>query len=292
MDLARLQHIVAVARTSSFSRAAEEVCLTQPALSRSIAAFEARHGIRLFERRRSGVVPTPAGRLVVERAQALLAAARELEAKLGSHASGDAGEVAIGAGQLVASVMLATLGERVLGRGTSLSLRTKIGRRQDLLTDLAEDRIDLLLANPGDPDIQIGFEVHAITHLPLAVLVRGDHPLTQRADVRTADLASWPVAAQISHWPGVDRRAGMMTCEDHFILRDLVLRSDCYTVAARAFVAQELADGRIAALDVADFPLREVEVAVMRRRERTLSPAALVVWQEAVNLLGDFAAIR
>lgn len=55
MEMTRLRHILAVARTRSFSRAAEEEGITQPALSRSIAAFEQRHGVTLFDRGRGGV---------------------------------------------------------------------------------------------------------------------------------------------------------------------------------------------------------------------------------------------
>ena len=46
MDLTRLRHILAVAEARSFSRAAEQCCITQPALSRSIAAFSADTGSR------------------------------------------------------------------------------------------------------------------------------------------------------------------------------------------------------------------------------------------------------
>lgn len=289
MELTRLQHIVAVARTASFSRAATEVCLTQPALSRSIAAFEARYGVQLFERRRTGITLTPAGRMVVEQAQAILSATRELQANLGAHAEGEAGEVRIGTGQLVASLLLTPLTERMLATRPGLSLRARIGRRQDLLTELAEDRLELLLANPGDPDILIDFSVQSVARFALSVLVRAEHPLAHKRGLKTSDLMQWPVAAQISQWPVVSRQAGVITCEDHFVLRDIALRTDCYTCTARAFVKQELSDGRLVALEIADFPLQELEVAIMRRRNRTPSPAAQVVEAEAARLLAEFS---
>src|SRR5689334_16184028 len=96
VDLTRLRHIVAIADTGSFSRAAEEVRITQPALSRSIATFEQRHGVRLFHRGRGGVSVTPAGALVIEQARTMLAAAGDLERSLRLFGKGEAGRVAFG----------------------------------------------------------------------------------------------------------------------------------------------------------------------------------------------------
>ncbi|OCC23601.1 hypothetical protein MB02_10535 [Croceicoccus estronivorus] len=287
MEFSRLHHIVAVARTGSFSRAAEEVFLTQPALSRSIAAFEARHGVRLFERRRRGVVPTPAGRMVVERAQAIIASTRELEESLVSHAVGDAGEVVIGVGPLLASLILPLLGQRMLATRPTLKLRTTIKTRSALLTDLAEDKLELLLANSGEPDILIDFDVRGIANLPMSVVVRGGHPLAGRDGLTIADLAPWPAAAQVIHLPGLGGDSGVFACENHHVLRDVVLSSDSYTCTSRAFVAQELREGRLAELAIADFPVRDIEVGIVRRRNRRPSPAALAVEEEAVRLLRE-----
>src|SRR5213593_1327258 len=100
MDLTRLRHIVAVADTGSFSRAAEDVRITQPALSRSIATFEQQYGVRLFDRGRGGVSSTPAGSLVIEQARSMLSAATDLERSMRLFGKGEAGRVAFGLGPL------------------------------------------------------------------------------------------------------------------------------------------------------------------------------------------------
>lgn len=287
-DLARLQHIVAVARTASFSRAAQDVRLTQPALSRSVAAFEARHGVRLFERRRGGVVVTPVGRMVVERAQAILSAARELDESLSAHAAGDRGEVSLGVGPLVASMFLPALGRRILATRPRLKLRTTIKARGALIADLGEDKLELVVASPGGPDILMDFDVRMIARLPLGVFARAQHPLAARRDLATVELLDWPAAAHLTDTPGIGGNAGVFACENHHVLKDIVLSSDCYCVTSRALVADELADGRLVALDVTDFPLRDVEVAILRRRNRALSPAALAVEADIAALLADF----
>lgn len=72
MDLRRLSHVVALADTLHFARAAEQVHLSQPAFSRSIQAVEDDLGIRLFDRETGDVRPTPAGAFVIKRARQLL----------------------------------------------------------------------------------------------------------------------------------------------------------------------------------------------------------------------------
>src|SRR6516162_8397322 len=111
MEYAKLRHIVAVARIGSFSRAAEEMHLTQPALSRSIAGFEAYHGVRLFDRVRSGVTLTASGKLVVEQARAILSATGDLERNLRHYSKGEAGRIEVGLGPLLASLLLPALSQ-------------------------------------------------------------------------------------------------------------------------------------------------------------------------------------
>lgn len=289
MDFTKLKHILAVATAGQFSRAAEEVCITQPALSRSIAAFEAEFGVRLFERGRSGAALTSSGRMVVERAREILAAVRDLETELGAHAIGEAGHVALGVGPFVASLILPPLGREILRTRPKLRLQTAIKARAALLEDLAENRLECVLAYPGQVDELLDFEARTVVSLPLAVVVRRDHPLTQRQNLVHADLAGWPAATQIRN-SSEARDSGGFYCENHYVLREIVLTSDCYWDASPAFIREELADGRLVALDIADLPLRNVDIAMIRQRNRTPSPAAQAVEEAACRILKELAS--
>lgn len=72
MELRQLRYFVAVARTLNFTKAAAEVHIAQPPLSRQIANLEAELGVRLFERSPRGLKLTTAGALLVERANEIL----------------------------------------------------------------------------------------------------------------------------------------------------------------------------------------------------------------------------
>jgi LysR family hydrogen peroxide-inducible transcriptional activator len=77
-SLRQLQYAVAVAETLSFRRAAELCHVSQPSLSAQLAELEAALGVRLFERDRRRVLPTPAGRELLGRARAVLLQADDL----------------------------------------------------------------------------------------------------------------------------------------------------------------------------------------------------------------------
>ena len=146
IDLTRLRHIAAIARTGSFSRAAEDLHITQPALSRSIASFEQRYSLRIFDRDRSGVVPTAMGQLVIEEAQRVLRAARDLDHNLRLYAKGEGGDLAFGAGPLLA-MLLPDLGRRLLAESPAIQLRASVRTPDYLVQELLDDRIELIFGN-------------------------------------------------------------------------------------------------------------------------------------------------
>ncbi len=78
LSLRQLQYVVAVSETKNFRRAAERCHVSQPSLSAQIADMEAALGIRLFERRRRGVLLTKAGEAVLKRAQVVLVQVQDL----------------------------------------------------------------------------------------------------------------------------------------------------------------------------------------------------------------------
>ena len=79
----RLQVFHAVARHLSFTRAAEALFMTQPAVTFQIKQLEEQFNTRLFERGHGGIALTPAGEMVLEYAERILALSAELETRIG-----------------------------------------------------------------------------------------------------------------------------------------------------------------------------------------------------------------
>ena len=97
MELRRLRYFVAVARHGTFTRAAEELWLTQSALSQQVRRLEAELGVTLLRRTPRGAELTPAGEALLPRAEAMLAEEARARAILERHAGATRGRVRVAA---------------------------------------------------------------------------------------------------------------------------------------------------------------------------------------------------
>ena len=288
-NLTRLRHIVGVARTASFSVAAEEEGITQPALSRSIQAFEQQHGVRLFDRGRAGVSLTPAGALVVEQARELLAAAGELERSLRLYGKGEAGRVGVGFGPLMGSLLVPALARTMLRSRPNLQLVAMVRPPDQLLEYLADGTVEMIVGNNWQLADAPGVVQESLVDLGLTMVARKGHPLAGRSGLRMADLEGYPVAAAAAlPRPGMAAGGGVIS-DSYHVLRDVTAETDCLWITSAAFVNVELSDGLLTRLDVADLATARTEICLFYRRGQTRSPAALAVAEEVRRQLRAIA---
>ncbi|QPF86584.1 LysR family transcriptional regulator [Bradyrhizobium genosp. L] len=106
LNLHLLRLFAAVARTGSFSRAAELLHISQPAISKGVRDFELQVGCRLLDRTSKGVRPTREGAALARHAEALFAAERAAEDELQALRNLDSGSLRIGASTTIATYMI------------------------------------------------------------------------------------------------------------------------------------------------------------------------------------------
>jgi DNA-binding transcriptional LysR family regulator len=257
MTLVQLRHLVALAATGSFSRAAQAQFLTQPALSRSIRALEEELGLPLFDRIGRRVELTPFGRETLGRAQRLLADADELHGSSRRLLDGEAGVLRIGMGSgpgamLMTPLLLQTARERprlhveIARAGTEPLVQALRARTLDALV------VDARSLKPA-PDLHAEF----LHEMRGAFMVRRGHPLTRRrGGVAFDELLSYPIAST----PLSDEVARVLVerygpaahpgecvtlrCEEIPSLVEVARRSDAVLLAIRA-AAPELVELRM-----------------------------------------------
>lgn len=277
-DIKKLRQIVTVARHGSFSRAAEELHITQPALSRSIAAFEARFGVRIFERGRKGVTLTVLGIDVVNKAEDLLRRVRSFDHNLHLSGRGDAGKVALGMGPLVASIALPGLSTHFLQHRPRLRLHTISKPATALLTELLDDRIEMMFCAQGLVAPHEDLEVRPLGHMRLAMLVRASHPLAGK-EVTLSEVAAFPLLSGVEMTAlAMESKCGAFICDNYHILREAALNTDGVWMSSPQFASEDLRTERLAKLALVDNPQPpQVTICLIRRRDRTPSPTAVAV---------------
>jgi DNA-binding transcriptional LysR family regulator len=140
---ARLRAFAAVARLSSFSRAAEQLRISQPAVSKHVASLEAELGTMLVERRRAGSVLTPAGSVLADyvlRAEALLANARRA---LAAGAEAEIGTLSLAASGIPGTYLLPTLLARFHQRYPGVELDFHLSTSGGALELVRAHRVEL-----------------------------------------------------------------------------------------------------------------------------------------------------
>ena len=247
MTLVQLRHLLSLAQTGSFSKSADAMFLTQPALSRSIRALEHELGQPLFDRigRRSEV--TPFGREVVARAGQLVAAADDLRDSGAQMALGAAGTLRIGMGSGPGAMLMTPLLMHLATQHRQLRLEITRGRTDVLERGLRAREMDALVVDARSlapaPDLRTAetYEMRG------AFLCRPGHPLLrQQGAVRFAQLRDYPIASTplsdevarvLVERYGPDAhpaRCVTLCCEEIPSLVDLARHSDAVLIAIRA----------------------------------------------------------
>ncbi|MPS68156.1 MAG: LysR family transcriptional regulator [Novosphingobium sp.] len=274
LSLGKLQHLLAVARCGSFSRAAIELNLSQPALSRSIATIEECYGFAIFNRVGHGVEPTAAGLQVLEQARPLLQGLRVFESNMGLLAGGRSGRLSMGMAPLLASELVPRFSGDFFG-ANNVQLRVMVRPGEELIEALANDEVELIffpgphVADAGEIDLQ-----HVGDARPVCV-VRQGHPLLARKRLQLADLADYPWASSVEDpvGPPIPSRSRMV-CENYHILRDAVMAADMVCICSQAFISEDLRDGRLVAVAIEGMPLPPTAIFAGRLKGRVHSPLA------------------
>jgi len=190
MDLLQLEHFLAVAEEGTFTRAAERVGRTQPAISQSIKKLEDELGMPLFTRDLHDVSLTEAGRALVGYAKKMVRARNEALRMLGSLKHMSAGTLNIAAHESAAVYLLPAPLRHYLRRFPDI----KVGIYRSRLADIPRQVVDREMHVGFVKEIPPFKELTCVpVHADEMVLVASPHhPLAKRRDVGIADLEGQP----------------------------------------------------------------------------------------------------
>jgi DNA-binding transcriptional LysR family regulator len=291
VEIRHLIYFEAVARHQHVSRAAAELLVAQPALSRTIRELERDlGGVRLLEKAGRNVRLTDAGRALHERALAILAEVEAARAEMRGRAGAERGRVGIGTPPTVGVRLLPQVLAEFHQLHPHVELHVRENSSRELVRLLDEGEIDMAIATLPAP--RRDMVADSLFEEELVLVVAEGHPLAARGAVDFAELADEPF---LLYPPGYEmREATLAACRragfsPRVVLDggeiDMLLRLAEVGLGLALMPPLALGGGEpLARLRVRDQRLRR-EMGVLHRRDRALTPVAAVMRSFLVSRL-------
>lgn len=183
----QFRYFCALARIGHFGRAAEHLHMSQPPLSRQIAALEQDLGTALFDRTPKGVTLTPAGQQFLEDATEVLRLAEQAKRNVAAAGRGEAGTLRMGFTSCAAYSVVPDLTRRYKAAFPNVDLRVREVMPSTAERNLKNGEIDIAISFP---EIENGqFETRPLLREPLCVALPLGHARARARKLKVEDLA-------------------------------------------------------------------------------------------------------
>lgn len=300
MNLKQVSHILALANTLSFSKAAASVHLSQSALSKSIAALEEEIGIQIFERTTNKVDIAPTGHQVLAHAQHLWSEATNFRKNIEYLKTGELGSVAVGSGPFPATCFLDAAVREYHQRYPKVSLKLVIDHWGKLLTELRAGKIDFFMADVRNLDEDPMLDFTPVGGLTVALYCDRNHPLLAGGLNRQIDpneLLDYAFASvslpttvflELKQSLGLghnDTFAVNIECDDIALINRLIPGSDIVFVSSNLMMEEKFSNAQVVKLNIPMTRNRFGEWALVKIRNRTLTPSASLLAELLVKLV-------
>ena len=281
ITLRQLQSFAAVARHLSFTRAAEEMNLTQPAVSMQVKQLEAQIEQPLFEQMGKKLYLTEAGREVRQYVCAVLQQVDDMGAGLAGLKGLERGTLKISVATTAhyfAPKLLSIFYERYPG----VNVKLDVTNREQLVNQLVDNDVDMVIM--GRPPEEIEVEAGVFMENPLVLIAPADHAFGRERSIQLKRLenevflvrekgsGTRKAMEMFFHQHGIEMSTGMEVSSDEAI-KQSVQAGLGLGIMSRDAVQNELQLGHLIVPDVLHFPIMR-QWYVMHRKGKRLSPIA------------------
>jgi DNA-binding transcriptional LysR family regulator len=283
LHLRDLHILLTVAQSGSMVRAAHELSMSQPAISKAIATLEHTLGIRLLDRTPQGVEPTRYGRALLRRGATVFDELRQGVGEIEYLSEQGVGELRIGYGEPLAITLVTAVVTALIARHPRLIFHLRQANTIALdFQDLRDRKVDLMFGRVASPFKEDDLNAETILQHSAVVVAGAQSPWVRRRKLKLADLVDekWvllPPEIPESEWvASAFRSQGLRPPRARVTTLSLQLRAALLERGdfLSAFPPDLLSRyPSIKALPV-DLGLQPRPIAVVTLKNRTLSPAA------------------
>jgi DNA-binding transcriptional LysR family regulator len=302
LDVARLRQLALIVRERSFSKAADCLGISQPALSKNMRSMERALGVQLLERGRFGALPTAFGLALVRHADSIDAELRSAVQEVEALRMARSGHICVGCGPSEATRLLPVALNRLRERSPGITVTVLYGLNEALTPMVKHGEVDFALssipARSTDPDLRL-LRLHEDR---AAVIARTGHPLAERRGSLSAQhlLGQQWVLARTSELErraldelfmeaGLEPPACSLETTSAVLMKTMVIQSDLLTFLPRELVYWEERAGLLTALKLA-VPSWQRIVGLTLRARAGLNPAAQALIDTLREVGGEFSS--
>jgi DNA-binding transcriptional LysR family regulator len=290
----RLQVFHAVAKQLSFTKAAEVLFMTQPAVTFQIKQLEEHFNTRLFDRGHGRITLTPAGDLVLEYAERILGLSAEMDVRLGEMTGEIGGSLLVGASTTIAEFMLPRILGEFKSKFPNVKPRLVVANSETIETRVAEHTLDIgLIESPShqpnlqnevccDDELQVicspKFPLAKFKELTVQQLV--DHPYVSREP--GSGTREYTDAYLRKHGVGIESLKLVMELGSPEAINGVVETGLGFAIVSRAAVARAQRSGDLVAIPLKPKLIRTLSMVYPKEKFRS----------RLVSTFVDFASAR
>lgn len=286
LDVSRLRQLAQVVRDRSFSKAADSMGISQPALSKSIRSLERALGVKLLERGRFGASPTAFGLALVRHADAIDAELRSAVQEVDALRTARVGHTCIGCGPSEATRLLPIALNRLRVRAPGVGVTVLYGLNEALLPMVKHGEVEFAISSIPAHSVDLDIRHVRLHEDRAAVVARGGHRLLEsKRPLKAQHLLGhhWILARQselerrafddLFVEAGLDPPQVMLETTSAVLMKTVVMQSDFLTFLPRELIFWEQRAGLLSDLKLEATSWRRI-VGLTLRARGGISPAA------------------
>lgn len=296
-----LENFVAVAKVGGFAKAARELNISQPSLSRSIAQLETSLGAQLFARGRSGTQITDKGRKFLPFANSILLEVQRAQNVFEDEEYGALDRIVLSVSPTLLHEGLPRVIRVALENQPQLGLEIHTGTLETLLEGIRLCDVNVAVAYMADiykrqvSDLK-GLAVEELSTRELIPIARADHPIFQKNyDLVTASKYEWAVPHQMSvsyrFETAFFRRdiaipRQRLNCTSIFLMKRAIIDCGLIGMLPSSLVSEELAEGVLRIVDIPELYFR-YSLVLITLKDVPLTPGVKALTQILWEVFGE-----
>lgn len=257
----RLKVFLEVAQHLSFTKAAKELCISQPAISKHIQELEATYKVQLFSRQNGKIILTHKGEILRGYAQQIIAMYEELSDTMQMVSADINGQIRIGASSSVAGYMLSPLLADFLLKFPNVKVTLTTANVKDIECDLERGAIDIAIVDVCSGNDSLKYDMFAQEEL--VVVTNGKTSCA--ANISLGEITQLPVVLEevgSSLMEEVEKSLGeygigmqdlnilLHMREPQALINFILSREGCYTIVPVLAVSKELLSGELKVVNI------------------------------------------